>query len=135
MKFCVCAWIFAAPREVCAFEASPPASNSAVVAVTMTTSFRMVFSLKLLIEENVNVVISSCDYYSKGTSQIREGSKGTSPLLRTTKGQQFGTSREGIEGPIATHSPCQRSAPTDVTADIWALRRDLGARASQHTEF
>lgn len=91
----------------------------------MTTSFRMVFSLKLLIEENVNVVISSCDYYSKGTST----------LLRTTKGQQFGTSREGIEGPIATHSPCQRSAPTDVTADIWALRRDLGARASQHTDI
>jgi hypothetical protein len=34
----------------------------------MTTSFRMVFSLRLLIEENVNLVILSCDYYSKGTT-------------------------------------------------------------------
>jgi hypothetical protein len=54
----------------------------------MTTSFRMVFSLRLLIEENVNLVILSCDYYSKGTGQVREGSKGTSTLLRA-KGRAF----------------------------------------------
>jgi hypothetical protein len=27
------------------------------------------------------------------------------------------------------------STLTDVTADIWALRRELGARASQHTDI
>ena len=40
-------------------------SNSALDAVTITTNFRMVFSLTFLIEENVNLVALSCYYYSK----------------------------------------------------------------------
>jgi hypothetical protein len=60
----------------------------------MTTSFRMVLSLRLLIEENVNLVILSCDYYSKGASDESVGRPGDEKPRLPWRGK-FGRRGEG----------------------------------------
>ncbi len=55
----------------------------------MTTSFRTVFSLRFLFEENVSLVILSCDYYSKGAT----------PKVKRDRSSLRGAKRRSNPGP------------------------------------